>query len=140
MAGRTDEQYYCSFCGKSQNQVHKLIAGGKGAYICDECIELCSEILEEELEEEQGQQFEEINLLTPQEMKEALDQYVVGQDDAKKVLSVSVYNHYKRIMSATKITDVEIQKSNILMLGPTDRKSTRLNSSHSRASRMPSSA
>ena len=119
MAGRTDEQYYCSFCGKSQNQVHKLIAGGKGAYICDECIELCSEILEEELEEEQDQQFEEINLLTPQEMKEALDQYVVGQDDAKKVLSVSVYNHYKRIMSATKITDVEIQKSNILMLGPT---------------------
>ena len=119
MAGRADEQYYCSFCGKSQNQVRKLIAGGKGAYICDECIELCSEILEEEMEEEQEQQLEEINLLTPQEMKAALDEYVIGQEEAKKVLSVAVYNHYKRIMSASRITDVEIQKSNILMLGPT---------------------
>lgn len=117
MAGKADEQYRCSFCGKSQSQVRKLIAGNKGIFICDECIELCSEILDEELgNTEEG--FGEINLLKPMEIKEYLDQYVVGQDEAKKVLAVSVYNHYKRIM-ADQHSEVEIQKSNILMLGPT---------------------
>lgn len=88
MAGKADEQYRCSFCGKSQSQVRKLIAGNKGIFICDECIELCSEILDEELDNtDEG--FGEINLLKPMEIKEYLDQYVVGQDEAKKVLAVS---------------------------------------------------
>ncbi len=123
MAGRyNDEKIRCSFCGKSQQQVRKLIAGPNGAYICDECIEICAEIIDEELPDDDYEEVEEpgfdINLLKPKEMKAFLDDYVIGQDEAKKVLSVAVYNHYKRITS-DKDTDVELQKSNVLMLGPT---------------------
>lgn len=125
MAGRMDDLFRCSFCGKTQNQVHKLIAGPNGAYICDECIEICTEIIEEELEKEEGYEIEEeedtsehINLIKPMEMKAFLDEYVIGQEQAKKVLSVAVYNHYKRILAGD-TGDVELQKSNILMLGPT---------------------
>lgn len=120
MAGRKGEEVVrCSFCNKAQGQVRKLIAGPNGAYICDECIEVCAEIIEEELEyEEITPGLEEINLLKPEEMKAFLDEYVIGQDEAKKVLSVAVYNHYKRIL-AGKDLGVELQKSNILMLGPT---------------------
>ena len=121
MAGYNDEKKVlrCSFCNKTQDQVRKLIAGpkGKNVYICDECIDICSEIIEEEFEqytEDDG----EINLRKPKEIKEFLDQYVIGQDEAKKVLSVAVYNHYKRILMGGN-SDVELQKSNILMLGPT---------------------
>ena len=118
MQGRLEEsQYRCSFCGKTQDQVRKLIAGNRGIYICDECVELCSEILMEE-EMEQDENTEEINLLTPVEIKNYLDEYVIGQDKAKKALSVAVYNHYKRITRGQE-SNVEIQKSNILMLGPT---------------------
>ncbi|HAJ74420.1 MAG TPA: ATP-dependent Clp protease ATP-binding subunit ClpX [Lachnospiraceae bacterium] len=108
----------CSFCGKAEEQVRKLIAGPGGAYICDECIEICSEIIEEEFIHPQGTDSEEINLMKPQEIKEFLDEYVIGQDIAKKVLAVAVYNHYKRVLSG-ETSDVELQKSNILMLGPT---------------------
>lgn len=120
MAGRiSSEKVRCSFCGKSDGQVRKLIAGPNGAYICDECVEICAEIIEEELEDEETlQELTEINLLKPVEIKEFLDEYVIGQEEAKKVLSVAVYNHYKRIM-ANQDLDVELQKSNILMLGPT---------------------
>ena len=107
----------CSFCGKTEDQVRKLIAGPDGAYICDECIEICSEIIEEEFTNEPQTDDSEINLLKPIEIKDFLDQYVIGQDEAKKVLSVAVYNHYKRV--AGEGSDVELQKSNILMLGPT---------------------
>ena len=120
MAGRNDDKIRCSFCGKSQQQVRKLIAGPNGAYICDECIDICAEIIEEEFEDDVTPVTEEldINLLKPEELKSFLDEYVIGQDEAKKVLSVAVYNHYKRIMADTDI-DVELQKSNVLMLGPT---------------------
>ena len=119
MPVRPEEKIRCSFCGKNQDQVRKMIAGTNGVYICDECIELCSEILEEELgNEEERPDFSGINLLKPKEIKEFLDDYVIGQDEAKKVLSVAVYNHYKRITSK-KESDVDLQKSNILMLGPT---------------------
>jgi ATP-dependent Clp protease ATP-binding subunit ClpX len=123
MAGRNEEKYRCSFCGKSQDQVRKLIAGPNGAYICDECVDICAEIIEEELEgEETGAEAapeeEQINLLKPEELKAFLDDYVIGQEQAKKVLSVAVYNHYKRIMAGPDL-GVELQKSNILMLGPT---------------------
>lgn len=119
MPGRTDDKIRCSFCGKTQDQVRKLIAGTNNVYICDDCIELCSEILEEEFaDQEKEPDFSGINLLKPKEIKEFLDEYVIGQDDAKKVLSVAVYNHYKRVMSKS-TQDVELQKSNILMLGPT---------------------
>lgn len=119
MAGRKDDIVRCSFCNKTQAQVRKLIAGPNGAYICDECIEVCAEIIEEELEyEEINPGLEEINLLKPEEIKAFLDEYVIGQDEAKKVLAVSVYNHYKRIL-AGKDLGVDLQKSNILMLGPT---------------------
>ena len=120
MAGKKGEEIVrCSFCGKAQAQVRKLIAGPNGAYICDECIEVCAEIIDEEFEyEESDSATEEINLLKPEEIKAFLDDYVIGQDEAKKVLSVAVYNHYKRIL-AGKDLGVELQKSNILMLGPT---------------------
>ncbi|MGB4273444.1 MAG: ATP-dependent Clp protease ATP-binding subunit ClpX [Bacillota bacterium] len=106
----------CSFCGKAQDQVKKLIAG-PGVYICDECIELCNEIIEEELGEEAD--IELCNIPKPKEIKEILDQYVIGQEEAKKTLAVAVYNHYKRIGANTRVDDVELQKSNILLLGPT---------------------
>jgi ATP-dependent Clp protease ATP-binding subunit ClpX len=111
----------CSFCGKTQNQVGRLISGPNGAFICDHCVDVCAEIIEEEeMEMEQSSSTpEDINLLKPQELKAFLDQYVIGQDQAKKVLSVAVYNHYKRILAGGTIDEVEIQKSNILMLGPT---------------------
>lgn len=109
-------QLKCSFCGKLQDQVKKLVAG-PGVYICDECIELCNEIIEEELNEDLGLDISEIP--KPQEIREILDQYVIGQDDAKKSLAVAVYNHYKRINLGGKVDDVELQKSNIVMLGPT---------------------
>ena len=119
MAGRSDDEIRCSFCGKSQGQVRKLIAGPKGAYICDECVDICAEIIEEEFENEEetgaAEETEQINLLKPEELKAFLDDYV---DQEKKVLSVAVYNHYKRIMAGDDL-GVELQKSNILMLGPT---------------------
>ncbi len=123
MAGRFEERIRCSFCGKTDGQVRKLIAGPSGAYICDECVDICAEIIEEELREEeeevyQEEEAQEINLLKPVELKKFLDEYVIGQEEAKKVLSVAVYNHYKRIL-APKDLGVELQKSNILMLGPT---------------------
>lgn len=123
MVGKKDDtKLRCSFCGKSQEQVHKLIAG-PGVYICDQCIDLCTEIMEDEMDEigigdEVYTYGSDINLLKPKEMKEFLDEYVIGQDEAKKVLSVAVYNHYKRVLSERRI-DVDIQKSNILMVGPT---------------------
>ena len=126
MAGRKDDELCgCSFCRKNQNQVKKLIAGPNGVYICDECIEVCSEIIAEQFDDEYGVEsgaaLEDINLLKPMQIKALLDEYVVGQDEAKKVLSVSVYNHYKRILANDRFSDddVELQKSNILMLGPT---------------------
>ncbi|MDT8902335.1 ATP-dependent protease ATP-binding subunit ClpX [Anaeroselena agilis] len=109
-------QLKCSFCGKLQEQVKKLVAG-PGVYICDECIELCNEIIEEELSEDVELELRDIP--KPKDIKEILDQYVIGQDEAKKTLAVAVYNHYKRINLGTKLEDVELQKSNIVMLGPT---------------------
>jgi len=109
-------QLKCSFCGKSQDQVRKLVAG-PGVYICDECIELCTEIVEEELGNEEELDLKDIP--KPKEIRAILDSYVIGQEFAKKSLSVAVYNHYKRINSGSKIDDVELQKSNILLLGPT---------------------
>ena len=122
MANKGYEKIRCSFCGKSEDQVRKLIAGPGDVYICDECINVCSEIVEEELGEEEDLQMEsDIHLMKPREIKAFLDQYVIGQDEAKKTLSVAVYNHYKRILSNERANDdeVELQKSNILMLGPT---------------------
>lgn len=109
-------QLKCSFCGKSQEQVRKLVAG-PGVYICDECIELCTEIVEEELGHEEELDLKDIP--KPKEIRDILDQYVIGQEQAKKSLSVAVYNHYKRVNSQSKIEDVELTKSNILLLGPT---------------------
>jgi len=122
MAGKNNDtnmpMVHCSFCGKTEKQVHKLIAGPNGAYICDECVDICADIIEEEYEDEPVGNSVDINLLKPVEIKDFLDDYVIGQDEAKKVLSVAVYNHYKRVM-AQKDLDVELQKSNIIMLGPT---------------------
>ncbi len=119
MAGKSTEgRVRCSFCNKTQDQVRKLIAGPSGVYICDECVDICADIIEEEYEEEQIEGGIDINLLKPVEIKEFLDEYVIGQEEAKKVLSVAVYNHYKRVM-AEKDLDVELQKSNIIMIGPT---------------------
>lgn len=119
MAGKiTEDIVRCSFCNKTQSQVRKLIAGPNGTYICDDCVAICSEIIEEELDYNDRAALDDINLLTPEEMKAFLDEYVIGQDEAKKVLSVAVYNHYKRILAEQDL-GVELQKSNILMLGPT---------------------
>ena len=119
MAGKkTDDIVRCSFCNKTQSQVRKMIAGPNGTYICDDCVAICTEIIEEELDFNDRAALDDINLLTPEEMKAFLDEYVIGQDEAKKVLSVAVYNHYKRILAEQDL-GVELQKSNILMLGPT---------------------
>ncbi len=115
-----DERMCCSFCGKPKEQAKKLIAGPNGVYICDECIEICREVL---AEDEQSEQPENVKLLKPKEIKEELDKYIVGQDKAKKVLSVAVYNHYKRVNNIAESKknkdETEIEKSNILLLGPT---------------------
>lgn len=116
---RSDDKIRCSFCNKSQDQVRKMVAGPSGIYICDECVEICNDIVTEELEDYGYEAADfDFNLLKPLEIKNFLDDYVVGQEDAKKVLSVAVYNHYKRIM-APKDLGVELQKSNIIMIGPT---------------------
>ena len=109
-------QLKCSFCGKTQEQVRKLVAG-PGVYICDECIELCNEIIEEELYDDVELELKDIP--KPREIAAILNQYVVGQEQAKKVMSVAVYNHYKRINVGARVDDVELHKSNIVMLGPT---------------------
>ena len=122
MAGKySDNELRCSFCKKPQSQARKLIAGPDGVYICDECVDICEDILNEELEdlENENENQQEINLLKPKEIKQFLDEYVIGQEVAKKVLSVAVYNHYKRVTAPKKIGDVELQKSNIIMIGPT---------------------
>ncbi len=120
MAGKnSDDRVRCSFCNKTQGQVRKLIAGPAGVYICDECVEICADIIEEEYEEEPEAEEMEINLLKPVEIKHFLDDYVIGQEDAKKVLAVSVYNHYKRVLAPADDDGVELQKSNIIMVGPT---------------------
>ena len=119
MAEHTQEkgkQLKCSFCGRAQDEVHKLIQG-PNVYICDECIRLCADIVDQEFSREELET--EINLLKPKEIKQFLDEYVIGQDEAKKVLSVAVYNHYKRILANRTLDDVELQKSNIIMVGPT---------------------
>ncbi|WP_408070369.1 ATP-dependent Clp protease ATP-binding subunit ClpX [Butyrivibrio sp. JL13D10] len=123
MAGKNNGEIRCSFCNKTQNQVKKLIAGPAGVYICDECVDICADIIEEEFEDEPvSHDDRDINLLKPVEIKNFLDDYVIGQDEAKKVLSVAVYNHYKRVMAPKAHNaddEVELQKSNIIMVGPT---------------------
>jgi len=123
MPGTTEgpEHLNCSFCGKPQRQVRKLIAGPDGVYICDECVDLCNDIVDEEIEAEAAESFLVGELPTPREINAILDEYVVGQADAKKMLSVAVYNHYKRIRECASedISEVELAKSNILLLGPT---------------------
>ena len=121
MAGKNDGKIRCSFCGKTQDQVERLISGpNNGVFICNECVDICAEIIDEEDlgESESSSAKEDINLLKPEELKAFLDDYVIGQDQAKKVLSVAVYNHYKRVLAGGDL-GVELQKSNILMLGPT---------------------
>jgi len=120
---KTDKNIRCSFCGKSQDAVERIIAG-PNVFICNECIKVCSNILEEEMDSDIEARYtinkEEEKLPSPEQIKEILDSYVIGQEDAKKTLAVAVYNHYKRINSNEKIDDdVEIQKSNVLLLGPT---------------------
>lgn len=122
MAGKNSgNDVRCSFCNKTQDQVRKMIAGPSGVYICDECIEICGDILEEEFDDSNTQTSEKVDfkLLKPVEIKKFLDEYVIGQDEAKKVLAVAVYNHYKRVTASKGPEDVELQKSNIIMIGPT---------------------
>ncbi len=123
MAKMSDGKKRCSFCGKTQDMVAKLIAGPGDVFICNECVEICADIIEEELDEQEAEAVEsstdDINLLKPAEIKKFLDEYVIGQDAAKRVLSVAVYNHYKRILADKGDDDVELQKSNIIMVGPT---------------------
>ena len=114
----TKVPYRCSFCGKSQEQVRKLIAG-QGVYICDECINLCQEIIEEEMQETPRPRPHAAKLPNPRQIKDALDEYVISQERAKRVLSVAVYNHYKRVNAGNQVDDVELQKSNVLLVGPT---------------------
>src|SRR5512135_3331145 len=113
-----DKLLYCSFCGKSQHEVRKLIAG-PSVFICDECIELCNDIIREEGSSTEAARADRNKLPTPHEIRQILDQYVIGQEPAKKILSVAVYNHYKRLESGAKEDDVELAKSNILLIGPT---------------------
>ncbi|MDO4478775.1 MAG: ATP-dependent Clp protease ATP-binding subunit ClpX [Lachnospiraceae bacterium] len=138
MAGRTPNiKIRCAFCGKTEDQVAKLIAGPDGVCICDECVGICTEILEEELGGGNKEEVdEEINLMKPMEIKAYLDEYVIGQDAAKKVLSVAVYNHYKRLLAPTDM-DVELQKSNVMMLGPTGSGKTLLAQSLARLLNVP---
>ena len=124
MAGRNSDEIRCSFCNKTQDQVRKMIAGPSGVYICDHCVEICADIVEEEFEDDAEAFAEEepemeINLLKPAEIKDFLDDYVIGQEVAKKVLSVAVYNHFKRVTAPKDEDGVELQKSNIIMIGPT---------------------
>ena len=116
--GKGEKLLYCSFCGKSQHEVRKLIAG-PSVFVCDECVELCNDIIREEVQEEKNAASSKKKFPTPREINQILDEYVIGQTDAKKVLSVAVYNHYKRIDNDSKIGDVELAKSNILLVGPT---------------------
>jgi len=130
MAGKMEDRIRCSFCGKNQNEVRKLISGPAGAFICDECVGICQEIIDEEFlgdgldydttsdDDDSTYSKDDINLIPPKEMKNFLDEYVIGQDEAKRVLSVAVYNHYKRITRGADLP-VELQKSNVLLLGPT---------------------
>src|ERR1700756_324534 len=120
MADKTsgDKLLYCSFCGKSQHEVRKLIAG-PSVFICDECIELCNDIIREEGTGTESTRADRNKLPTPHEIRQILDQYVIGQELAKKILSVAVYNHYKRLETSVKEDDVELAKSNILLIGPT---------------------
>lgn len=115
----SDDKVRCSFCNKTQDQVRKLIAGPAGIYICDECVEICADIIDEEYDDEPTESDVKFNLLKPIEIKNFLDDYVIGQEKAKKVLSVAVYNHYKRVTADKSLDDVELQKSNIIMIGPT---------------------
>ena len=121
MAGKiSEEKVRCSFCNQTQDQVKKMIAGPSGVYICDECVDICADIIEEEYEDDPETEEMEINLLKPVEIKSFLDEYVIGQEEAKKVMAVSVYNHYKRVMAPKDDDDeVELQKSNIIIIGPT---------------------
>lgn len=120
MAGKiSEEKVRCSFCNKTQDQVRKMIAGPSGVYICDECVDICADIIEEEYEDDPETEELEINLLKPVEIKSFLDEYVIGQEEAKKVMAVSVYNHYKRVTAPKDEDEVELQKSNIIMVGPT---------------------
>lgn len=120
MAGKiSEEKVRCSFCNKTQDQVKKMIAGPGGVYICDECVDICADIIEEEYEDDPEMEELEINLLKPVEIKNFLDEYVIGQEEAKKVMAVSVYNHYKRVTAPRDEDEVELQKSNIIMIGPT---------------------
>src|SRR6516225_3532837 len=114
----SEKLLYCSFCGKSQHEVRKLIAG-PSVFICDECIELCNDIIRDEVGGDAAARAERGDLPTPKEIGAILDQYVIGQDPAKRILSVAVYNHYKRLRHQTRTDEVEIQKSNILLIGPT---------------------
>ena len=112
----TIDKLNCSFCGKDQDEVKKLIAG-PSVYICNECVDLCNDIIEEEIKNDEEAPYDE--LLSPLEIFNQLDDYVIGQEKAKKVLSVAVYNHYKRLKKTNSKDDVELQKSNVLLLGPT---------------------
>ncbi|MGX7092508.1 ATP-dependent Clp protease ATP-binding subunit ClpX [Hutsoniella sourekii] len=131
-----NQEYYCSFCGKSQDEVNKIIAG-PDVFICDECVDLCKAIIDEELKVTQN--FEPINILTPKEIVAVLDDYVIGQEEAKKTLSVAVYNHYQRIMQNENLDedDVELQKSNIALIGPTGSGKTYLAQSLARILNVP---
>ena len=122
MTTKSKVPYRCSFCGKSQEQVRKLIAG-QGVYICDECINLCQEIIEEEMLEtpRAGGKAHAAPLPSPRRIKDQLDSYVISQEQAKKVLSVAVYNHYKRVNAGHQVDEVELQKSNVMLVGPTRR-------------------
>jgi ATP-dependent Clp protease ATP-binding subunit ClpX len=119
MARRRQEERYCSFCRRGENEVNRLIAGPESVYICDECVYLCNEILAEEVPDSPEEAFFLETIPSPREIYDRLNEYVVGQDDAKRVLSVAVYNHYKRINAGAKTDDVELEKSNILLIGPT---------------------